>query len=92
MHVLTLFHRIMGKCQISYGDIEIAELRLGQTRNIFMLENVFFFYHALPEINQKNQSSIIMSILRKNLLKSDWYINPAIPPPRGLVWPQCLSP
>ena len=42
----------MGKCQVSYGNIEIAKLRLGQASNIFLLENVFF-YHTLHESNPK---------------------------------------
>ena len=48
MHILTLFHIIIGKCQISCEDFEIAKLRLNQARNILKLENVFF-YHTLPE-------------------------------------------
>ena len=48
MHILTPIHRHMGKCQISCGDIEIAKQRLGQAKNIFKLENIFF-YHILPE-------------------------------------------
>ena len=32
-HVLTLLHRIIAKCQISCGDIEMAKQRLGQTKN-----------------------------------------------------------
>ena len=52
MHVLTLLHRIMAKCQISHGDIEMAKQRLGQAGNIFMLGNMFF-YHALPKRNLK---------------------------------------
>ena len=35
MHVLTLRHRIMAKCKISCGDIEMAKRRLGETRIIF---------------------------------------------------------
>ena len=52
MHVLTLLHRIMGKCQISCGDFEMAKWRLGKASNIFKLGNVFF-YHTLPERNEK---------------------------------------
>ena len=53
MHVLTLLHRIMAKCQISCGDIEMEKRRLGQARNILKLGNVFF-YHKLPESNPRN--------------------------------------
>ena len=69
MHILTLLHRHMGKCQISSGDIEIAKQRLGQATNIFKLENIFL-YHILP----RKKTNIIMSTLRKNVQKSRWYI------------------
>ena len=52
MHILTLLHRNMGKCQISCGDIEIAKQRLGQARDIFKLGNIFFF-QILPKNNPK---------------------------------------
>ena len=52
MHILTLLHRNMGKCQISYGDIEMAKQRLCQARDIYKLENIFF-YHILPKNNAK---------------------------------------
>ena len=35
MHVLTLLQRIMAKCQMSCGDVEMAKQRIGQARNIF---------------------------------------------------------
>ena len=52
MHALTLLHRIMGKCQISCVDIEMANGRLGQARNILMFGNMFF-YLTLPKSNPK---------------------------------------
>ena len=60
MHVLTLFSQNYGKCQMSCGDNEIAKLRLGQARNIYIFLKIIHY-------------------LRKNFLKSDWYIYPAIP-------------
>ena len=53
MHVLTLFHIIMGKYQISCEDIEMTKRRLGQARNILKLGNVFF-YHISPKGVPKN--------------------------------------
>ena len=53
MHILTLLHRNMRKCQISCGDIVMAKRSLGQARDIFRLENIFF-YHILAKNNPKN--------------------------------------
>ena len=52
MHVLTLLHRIMGKYQISCGDIEMAKRRLVQAGHIFRLGNIFS-YHTTPNSDPK---------------------------------------
>ena len=50
--ILTLLHKIMAKCQISCGDIEMAKRRLGQARIILKLGNIFL-YQTLPQSNRK---------------------------------------
>ena len=53
MHVLTLLHRIMGKYQLSCGDIEMAKRRLGQARNMFKLGNMFFLSYTTYKLSKK---------------------------------------
>ena len=58
---------------------------------IFYNWKYIFFYHKLPQNNSKIKTSIFMSILRKNLLKSERYIYPAIPPSILLNKKSCIQ-
>ena len=79
MHVLTLLHRNMEKCQISYGNIEIEKWMLGQARHIFKLGNVFYIIYYLKVI-QQNLNYHYYEHFEEEPHKSDWYIYPAILP------------